>query len=124
MTAILPKALLAATLAAALALPATAQVQPNRFVTVENESFGYVQLSGQAVAFPQDTDDAGPGTGFRSGLAITILTRNGAPVTQADEGAAFQAARLICTQTRRPFDDRARGRMLARGGMLFAGACG
>jgi hypothetical protein len=124
MTPLLPRILLSAALAAALALPAAAQVRANRFVTVDNQTFGYVQLSGQAVAFPNNSDDAGPGTGFRPGLAITILTRNGAPVSQADEAAAFEAARLICTQTRRQFDTRARGRMLARGGILFAGACG
>jgi hypothetical protein len=118
------KLLLAAVATVALAVPAAAQVRANRFVTVQNETFGYAQLSGEAVAFPDAVDDAGPGTGFRPGLAITILTRNGAPVSQADEGAAFEAAREVCTQTRRRFDERARGRMLTRGGLLFSGACG
>lgn len=114
---------LSATLALAAALPASAQVHPNRFVTVANETFGYVQLEGEAVAFPRSVDTSGPGVGFRPGLAITILTRNGAPVTQADAAAAFDAAHAACRLTRRQFEHNVRGRMLSRGGLLFSGAC-
>jgi len=114
---------LALTLACALSLPAVAQVQPNRFITVESETFGYVQLFGEAVAFPETVDFSSPGAGFRPGVAITILTRNGAEVTTADAGAAHRAAELVCRQNRRQFDPGARGRLLSRGGLLFSGAC-
>jgi hypothetical protein len=111
------------TLSAALPRSAMAQVQPNRFVTVQNESLGYVQLFGEAVAFPDTVDFSSPGAGFRPGVAITILTRNGMAVTPADAAIAFHAAQMVCHQLRRRFDPAARGRMLARGGLLFSGAC-
>jgi hypothetical protein len=123
MTATMPATILTAALIAALSLPAAAQVRANRFVTVENETWGYVRLFGEAVAFPDTVDFSSPGAGFRPGVAITILTRNGVAVTQADAGAAFEAARVACSETRRQFEPRARGRMLARGGLLFSGAC-
>lgn len=112
-----PAALL---LALALAAPAAAQA-PNRFVTVGNETFGYVQLEGAAPNAPENQFGR---YGVRLGLVITVLTRNGAPVTLADRDAARLAAAEACRITRRPFDFGVRGTLLARGGISFTGACG
>jgi hypothetical protein len=112
-----------ALLALVVALPAAAQA-PNRFLTLGGNSWGYVQLQGAAVTFPDSVDPGPRGIGFRGGLDITILTRDGRPVTGADRDDARAAAAQICHATRRQFDPRVRGTLLRRGGLLFPGACG
>lgn len=119
------RALIALVLGLALAAPAAAQVRPNRFVTVGGETFGYVQLEGAAPNAPESQPTGGPGgLGVRLGLIITVLTRDGAPVTLADRDAARLAAAEACRITRRPFDHSVRGTPLRRGGISFTGACG
>lgn len=118
------RSFLALIIAAAIASPALAQVRPNRFVTVGNETWGYVQLQGAAVRFPDNIWSSGPGAGFRPGLFITVLTRDGRPVTQADAAAASLAAAAACEATRRRFDPQARPILLRRGGLYFPEACG
>jgi len=118
------RSLLTLCLALGLAVPAAAQTRPNRFVTVANESWGYVQSAGAAVTFPDIVADEGPGSGFRAGIIITILTRDGRPVTEADRNDAWFAARAACEGTRRRFDTRAQGIMLRRGGISYPGHCG
>lgn len=118
------RTLLAASAALAIAAPAAAQTQPNRFITYENQSWGYVQAMGDA---PNRTDTLlaeGPGSGVRAGLRITILTRDGRAVTAADANDAWYAASAICQETARRFDVAARPILLRRGGLDFAGACG
>lgn len=115
---------LSCVLMAALASPALAQVRPNRFVTLGTEQWGYVQLQGAPVRFPENVWGSGPGAGFRPGLFITILTRDGQPVTQADAAAASVAAAVACEATRRRFDPQARPVLLRRGGLYFPEACG
>lgn len=109
--------------ALALAAPAAAQTRPNRFVTVDNETWGYVQLIGDAVTFSTVMTDSGPGAGFRPGLAITILTRGGRPVTEADRNDAWFAANEVCLASGRRMLVRTNGILLRRGGILFGGAC-
>lgn len=114
------------TLTLALALGATAaQAQsPNRFISFDNTTWGYIQMLGDA---PNRTDqllEEGAGSGVRQGLRITILTRDGVPVTAADADDAWFAANEICQETRRQFDPQARAMLLRRGGLSFPGACG
>jgi len=115
--------ILLALAALAVAVPAAAQPAPNRFLTHGDASWGYVQLEGAAVRFPTTVGPGPLGLGFRGGLDITILTRDGRPVTDADRDAARTAAAEICRATRRSFDARVRGILLRRGGLLFGGAC-
>ncbi len=104
---------------------AAASAEPRRSVEIDGERFGYTALPGQTANDPGATGGSpGLGMGFRSGLAIVIVTRNGQPVTDADRPAATEAARAVCEATRRPFDDSRPVRMLRRGGLSFAGACG
>ena len=113
-----------ATLAAlALAAPAAAQTQPNRFVTSGNETWGYIQAQGDAPNRADSLLSEGPGSGVRSGLRITILTRGGRAVTLADANDAWHAANIVCEGTARRFDVNARPILLRRGGLDFAGAC-
>lgn len=116
--------ILAAVCALALAAPAVAQTRPNRFVTYDGQSWGYVQAAGDTVNRPDIILDEGPGAGFRSGIIITILTRDGQPVTEADRRDAWFVANAICEATARRFDTRANGILLRRGGISFPGACG
>lgn len=111
-------------LSLALASPALAQPVANRFVTVDNIHWGYVRAQGAAVPFPDMIDNSAVGAGFRAGLFITILTRDGQPVTGADIDAARRAAAEACAVTRRQFDMGAHGTLLRRGGILFREACG
>ncbi|MCC5961020.1 MAG: hypothetical protein ACXIVG_11510 [Pararhodobacter sp.] len=123
------RALLAATVALipvlGLGLAGAAQAEPRRSVIVEGARFGYTALEGQVAHDPAASGGGPlPGAGFRSGLSIVIVTRDGRPVTEADRPAATEAARAVCEATRRPFDDTRAPRMLQRGGFSFAGACG
>lgn len=118
------RTLLAASAVLAVALPAAAQTRPNRHITFENQTWGYVQASGDVVNRPDVIIDEGPGAGFRSGIIITLLTRNGAPVTEADRRDAWFVANAICQGTARRFDENANGIMLRRGGLSYPGACG
>ena len=104
---------------------AVASAEPRRSVDVGGDRFGYTALPGQIAHDPGAAGGGDPpGVGFRSGLAIVIVTRNGQPVTQADLPAAREAARHVCEATARPFDDSRPARMLRRGGFSFDGACG
>jgi hypothetical protein len=116
--------LLLAACALALAAPAAAQTRPNRFITYDGQSWGYVQSAGDVVTRPDIILDEGPGMGFRSGIIITILTRDGQPVTEADRSDAWFVANAICEATVRRFDPRANGILLRRGGISYPGACG
>jgi protocatechuate 3,4-dioxygenase beta subunit len=105
-----------------LAAPAAAQT-PNRFITYENQTWGYVQLEGDAANRRDQLLAEGPGSGVRPALRITILTRDGRPVTMADAEDAWFAANEICIETVRQFDPNARAILLNRGGLTFPGAC-
>lgn len=112
-------------LAPAMISGAIAQTEPRRSIELDGSRFGFTALEGQVAHDPAASGGGPlPGAGFRSGLAIVIVTRDGRPVTEADRPAAAEAARAICEATRRPFDDRRPASMLRRGGLSFAGACG
>jgi len=113
-------------LAAAVLAGCATTGAPTRSVTVGGDVFGYVQYEGASLRFPEYSMVSGGdmGAGFRSGLVITVLTRNGAPVTQADRQPARIAAQLACEQTRRHWDAQDQGVFLAAGGLSFSGSCG
>jgi hypothetical protein len=54
---------------------------------------------------------------------ITIASRDGYPLTEADRDAAIGLARGLCEQTGRRFNTQTRGHWLANGGLGFQGAC-
>jgi len=113
---------LAAAVLAGCAAPGVA----TRSVTVSGDVFGYTQYEGAALRFPESSmvSGDGMGAGFRSGLVITILTRNGAPVSEVDRQPARFAAQLVCEQTQRRWDVQDPGVFLPSGGLSFAGSCG
>ncbi|KPQ08125.1 MAG: hypothetical protein HLUCCA12_03345 [Rhodobacteraceae bacterium HLUCCA12] len=114
-------------LAAAVAAGCAASpTDATRTVTLDDTVFGYTQYEGASLRFPEfsTVSGGGNGVGFRSGLVITILTRDGVPVDANDRAAARAAARVICEDTNRRWYDRDRGDFLESGGISFAGACG
>jgi hypothetical protein len=54
---------------------------------------------------------------------ITVVSRDGRPLTEADRDAAARLARGLCEQTGRRFNTQTRGHWLANGGLGFQGAC-
>jgi len=54
---------------------------------------------------------------------ITVMTRDGQPLTEADRDAAIALARALCIQSGREFSATARGHWLNTGGLGFHGAC-
>ena len=100
--------------------------QPSRSVVLGGDVFGYSAYEGAPLRFPEfsTASGGGMGAGFRAGLVITILTRNSAPITEADRQPARLAAELICTETRRHWWAQDPGVMLPSGGLSFAGSCG
>lgn len=114
--------ILAAAVLAGCATPDAA----TRSVTVGGDVFGYAQYEGAALRFPEHStvSGGGMGVGFRSGLVITVLTRNGAPVTEADRHPARMAAQIACEQTRRRWYAQDQGVFLPSGGLSYAGSCG
>jgi len=113
-------------LAAATLAGCAAPGEATRSITVGGEVFGYTQYEGAALRFPEHStvSGGGMGVGFRSGLVITMLTRNGAPVTEADRQPVRTAAQLVCEQTRRHWYAPDQGVFLPSGGLSFAGSCG
>ncbi|GAB4263531.1 MAG: hypothetical protein Kow0013_09990 [Pararhodobacter sp.] len=76
------------------------------------------------------------GAGFRSALTgrptlhegqpeavITVMSRDGQPLTEADRDAAIGLARGLCEQSGRHFNTRTRGHWLTNGGLGFQGEC-
>jgi len=114
-------------LAAAIVAGCAAPMAATRSVTLGSDVFGYHQYEGATLRFPEYSTvsgGGGAGVGFRSGLVLTIMTRNGNPVTESDRDAARQAARLLCETTSRRWYDQDPGAFLPSGGLSFAGACG
>jgi len=88
-----------------------------RHVLFEGERFGYYQY---------DAGGRGLGIGdnWRSAESIiTIVSREGRPVSDEDRDIAARLARELCEQTAREFNTRSRGTLLRRGGITFAGDC-
>lgn len=119
-----PGALSALILAAALVAGCAPGVQAPRSIVLDGDTFGYHQYEGGWSRFPQDTTGSLPGMGYRPGLVITIMSRNGAPIIEADRQAARTAAQQLCETTRRPWNSDARGTFLPGGGLSFEGDCG
>ncbi|MCC5969830.1 MAG: hypothetical protein JJU15_07765 [Pararhodobacter sp.] len=88
-----------------------------RHIQFEGARFGFFnyEMGGGRPAF---ADSWGP-----TEEIITVVSRDGQPVTEADRDVAARLARQICEEGRREFNTRSRGVMLQRGGISFAGAC-
>ncbi len=108
--------LCAAALAAGCADAGSGPAQGSRQFQHQGDVFGYH-------AYNQVT----PGRDFtwaEGPPVITIYTRNGAPITEADRDAAIAAAAALCRQEGGlEFNRRSRGVFLRRGGLSFAGDC-
>ena len=88
-----------------------------RHIMFEGANYGYFNY-----------EMGGGGTGFDNHWrptdeVITVVSRDGQPVTEADRDAASRLARQICEEGGREFYTRSPGVMLRRGGISFAGAC-
>jgi len=88
-----------------------------RHIVFEGQRFGY---------FNYEAGGAGLGLedNWRPAEAIiTIVSREGAPVTEADQDTATRLARQLCEDGAREFNTRSRGTLLRRGGISYAGDC-
>lgn len=91
--------------------------QPNRYAMFESERFGYFN-------YEAGGSSDGFGRNWRPAEAIiTIVTREGRPVTEADRDVVIRLARQLCEEDGREFNTRSRGVVLRRGGISFAGDC-
>ncbi|WP_323036513.1 hypothetical protein [Pararhodobacter sp.] len=54
---------------------------------------------------------------------ITVVSRDGHAITEADRNLAVGLARGLCEQTGRQFNTQTRGHWLHSGGLGFGGAC-
>jgi hypothetical protein len=54
---------------------------------------------------------------------ITIVSRDGRALTEADRNLAISLARGLCEQSGRHFNTQTRGHWLTAGGLGFQGAC-
>lgn len=113
-------------LAAAVMAGCAAPIDATRSITLDGDVFGYDQYEGAALRFPElsNVSGGGGGVGFRSGLVLTIMTRNGAPLTVADRDAARRVAQILCERTQRQWYDQDPGVFLPSGGLSFSGSCG
>ncbi len=92
-------------------------IAASRYTLFEGERFGYFDYEAGNGAFGI-TDNWRPAE-----AVITIVSREGRPVTEADRDIAARLARQICEEGGREFNTRSRGSLLRRGGISFAGDC-
>jgi hypothetical protein len=114
---------LALTLVAALGLAAgSATAQTPRQAEYLGSHWGYFQYERGAAERATLTgrpafSEAQPES------VITVVSRDGHPLTEADRDAAIGLARGLCEQGGRHFNTQSRGHWLANGGLGFQGAC-
>lgn len=88
-----------------------------RHILFEGDRFGYF-----------DYEAGGSGLGLDDNwrpaeAIITVVSREGRPVTDDDRDTAARLARQLCEEGGREFNTRSRGTLLRRGGISFAGDC-
>lgn len=92
-------------------------IAAGRHAEFEGHRFGYYDYEAGGSGY-------GIGDDWRPAEAvITIVSRDGAPVTEADHDIAARLARQLCEEGGREFNTRSRGTLLRRGGISFAGDC-
>jgi len=92
-------------------------IPANRHILFEGERFGYYQYDVGGDVF-DISEDWNP-----TESVITIVSREGRAVTDADRDIAARLARELCEEDGRVFNTRSRGTLLRRGGISFAGDC-
>lgn len=97
--------------------PQAGGVPAARHVVFEGAQYGFFNYEAGGIGIGEDADRR------PSDEIITIVSRDGQPVTGADHAAAARLARMICEEGGREFYTRSPGVMLRRGGISFAGAC-
>ena len=125
-----PHALTLATAAILLSAP-VGHAQTPRSLPFAGSNWGYFYYErGNPPMFLGLGDSADnvarPPSGLECGLpegVITIVTRDGAPVGEADRAAATAVAQEICLRNGRQFNRRSQGRFLRNGGLSFDGDC-
>jgi len=92
-------------------------IAASRHMVFEGERFGYFD-------YEAGGSEYGIGDNWRPAEAvITVVSREGRPVTEADRDIAARLARQLCEEGGREFNTRSRGSLLRRGGISFAGDC-
>lgn len=92
-------------------------IPASRHTIFEGERFGYFD-------YDVGGSEYGIGDDWRPGEAvITVVSREGRPVAEADRDIAARLARALCEERGREFNTRSRGSLLRRGGISFAGDC-
>ncbi|WP_333827788.1 hypothetical protein [Pararhodobacter sp.] len=115
--ALIPVAALALLGACAPGPDADGGIPASRHVLFEGEEFGFFNYEAGATG-------QGIGDDWRPAESvITIVSREGRPVTEADQDSAARLARQICEEGGREFNTRSRGSLMRRGGISFAGDC-
>ncbi|MFN4101525.1 MAG: hypothetical protein ACK4GT_17300 [Pararhodobacter sp.] len=100
---------------AALSLTATAaDAQRTRHVTAQGSDWGYFLYE---TGFPSAMRDE------QGEVVITLMTRDGRPVAEADRSDAAGVAQALCRQAGRQFNTRWPAQWLRNGGLSFDGAC-
>lgn len=92
-------------------------IAAGRHIVFEGQRFGYFYYEAGGSGLGLD-DNGRPAEAI-----ITIVSREGAPVTEADQDAATRLARQLCENYGREFNTRSRGTLLRRGGISYAGDC-
>lgn len=92
-------------------------IAAGRHILFEGQRFGYFNY-----------EAGGSGLGISDSwrpaeAVITVVSREGLPVTGADRDIAARLARQLCEEGGREFNTRSRGTLLRRGGISFAGDC-
>lgn len=116
------KSLITTTAIALASLSVAAQAQTPRTATYSGSTWGFYQyetggdagtiLTGQPSLFEGHPD-----------AVITVVTRDGVAITEADRNLAIGLARGLCEQSGRHFNSQTRGHWLNNGGLGFQGAC-
>jgi len=106
----------------ALALASAADAQSTRTGTAYGSTWGWYYLeigaerltvlTGRPSLMEMDPE-----------AVITIMTRDGRPLTETDRPEAIGVARALCEQGGRHFNTQTRGHWLNNGGLSFNGAC-
>ena len=97
--------------------PEAGAVPAARHAFFEGAQYGFFSYEAGGTGIGGDADRR------PSDEIITIVSRDGQPVTGADHDAAARLERTICEEGGREFYNRSPSVMPRRGGISFAGAC-
>lgn len=104
------------------AMSGAVSAQTPRSATYGDSTWGFYLLESGAGALTMMTGQPQMHNG-QPDATITIVSRNGRALTEADRTLAIGLARGLCEQSGRQFNTQTRGHWLRSGGLGFQGAC-